>query len=228
MRPPGLKTRLLRYLYYLYLLMALLPSTVTFTAMWECGKQITVQVSWICDEITRPPEIQWDLSSGGNGFAILYLHMMHTIKLTQASPILQETVKSNSLVCERLPGRHGPCGWGRVRLAQSGWAGCCRQREAPWCQRTAAVYGNLAAGLEMGEEKGEVGETGQMVTQGRGCSGRRPQSPCWAWSLCSKSPPRRRYSPSHSYAYKQRDRRRPLPVNTEYSICMVLSKNMLM
>lgn len=61
-------------------------------------------------DLIATPEIQWDLSSGGNGFAILYPHMMHTVKLTHASPILQETVKSNSLVCERLPGRHGPCG----------------------------------------------------------------------------------------------------------------------
>lgn len=225
MRPHGLKTRLLLHLYlHLYLLRlankrsdALRPSTVAFTAMWKRGKQITVQVSWICDEIIRPDcytrdtmgYLQWR-----KWFAILSVWCIPSNCPTLIPSF--KKLKSNSstlilAVFERLPGRHGPCGWGRVRLAQSGWAGCCRQREAPWYRRTAEVCGNLAAGLEKGEEKGEVGETGRMATQGRGCSSRRPQSPCWAWSLCSKSPLRRRYSPSHSYAYEQRDRRRPFP-----------------
>lgn len=104
----------------------------------------------------------------------------------------------NLNVCT-VPGRHDPCGWGRGRWAPSGWAGWCRRRGAPWCQRTAGACGSLADGPEevRGREGGEGGVR-QWETRVTGCWGRRPPSPCWAWSLCSRSPPRRRCSRSRS------------------------------
>lgn len=112
---------------------------------------------------------------------------------------------TSSASCTYIPGRRGPCGWGREHWAQSGWVAWCRQREALWCQRPAGVCGSLTAGWEKGEEKAEEeGERGQRVKQGTGCWVHRPLSPCWAWSLCSRSPPRHHCSPSHSYAWKQK------------------------
>lgn len=107
------------------------------------------------------------------------------------------------------PGRRGPCGWGREHWVQSGWVAWRHRRAAPWCQRPAGVCGSLTTGGGRGEgkEEEEEGDKGQRAKQGTGCWVRRPLSPCWVWSLCSRSPPRHHCSPSHSYAWKEKQKK---------------------